>query len=72
MRELADKAATERALARCRAAGMPGFGPGGRSFFPRTWLLPEARDEFAEHVRVKRAAAIISARDQAQGAEHQG
>ncbi|KAH8054849.1 hypothetical protein JL722_8801 [Aureococcus anophagefferens] len=48
MRELADKAETERCLARCREAGVAGLGPGAGSFFPRTWLLPEARDELFE------------------------
>ena len=57
MRELADKAETERCLARCREAGVAGLGPGAGSFFPRTWLLPEARDELFEHVKKRRASA---------------
>ena len=54
MRELSDKAATERCLARCRAAGLPGFGPGGASGFPRTWTLPEERGPLEKYLKSKR------------------
>merc|ERR1719326_2208309 len=62
MRELSDKAQTERALALCRLVGMPGYGPGAGSFFPRTWLLPEQRAELEEHVRERRLRAAAKGR----------
>ena len=54
MKDVANKSDTERALALCRDLGLHGFGLGGRSYFPRTWLLPEQRAEFEAHVRQSR------------------
>ena len=54
MSHLADKAETERAIARCREAGMPGYATGAGSYFPKTWLLPEQLAEFKQHVQKKR------------------
>ena len=62
MREISDKAQTERALALCRFVGMPGYGPGAGSFFPRTWLLPEQRAELEDHVRERRLRAAAKGR----------
>ena len=53
---VADKVETEKALARCREAGMPGFELGPASYFPATWLLPEQLKEFKQHVQRKRFA----------------
>ena len=57
LKELADKAETERALARCRRAGMPGFGPGAGAPFPRCWVLPAQRAELEAWLRARRKAA---------------
>jgi len=54
MREVADKAETERALERCRLIGMPGFEAGASSYFPQTWRLPEQLNEFRTYVHERR------------------
>jgi hypothetical protein len=54
MREISDKAETERALERCRLVGMPGFESGASSYFPQTWRLPEQLAEFKAYVKQRR------------------
>ena len=58
MTDAADKAETERALERCREAGMPGFEARGvGSYFVPTWLLPEQLKAFKRHVQRRRLDA---------------
>ena len=54
----ADKAAMERALARCRDLGMPGYGEASApSYFPPTWRLPEQLKSFKRHMQARRLEA---------------
>jgi hypothetical protein len=54
MHALADKAETERWLARQRSVGVPGLGPGAGSSFPRTWILPGGRRDLEAYLKRKR------------------
>ena len=57
MKFAANKSDAERAFALCRDIGLLSFGVSERSFVPRTWLLPEQRADFEEHVRDRRLEA---------------
>ena len=57
MKDVANKSDTERCITLCRDLGLSAF-TGARSYFPRTWLLPDQRAEFEAHVRERRLEAL--------------